>query len=291
MQDQHTKTTSRAASARPLDPVENISTQPAEKRQKGHFRRQMIATPRNGIWGTENGSCGLQTLARRREDGAIILAPALCDSWACGLCGPRKAAWFKRELAAAQSRHKLDTFMTLTVDAKSCSAEESARLITRWWDALHMRLQRARGRFSYIWAHDFLTSLELQSSELSGLWRSITGSSFIVDVQPISNERAADYLAKYCTEQATLRGQAEYRHMRGRRFYSTSRDIHFAPFRGQPAELAGDTAWRRLDVPYREMVSRLRAKGAAPIERLSVVPGCTIAAGDYELAALLGGST
>jgi hypothetical protein len=258
----------------------------------------MIAAPRDGFWGTDAGTCGTAVLVRRRPDGALVILPALCDAWACPLCGVRKAAWFKRELKAAQVRHHLDTFLTLTVNTNSVSAVASASRITKWWHTLHRSLSRDYGPFSYVWAHEhtkrgwshlhFLTTLELKPSALSSRWRHVTGDSFIVDVQPVESDRASDYLAKYCTEQATLRATPEYAHMVGKRFYSKSRDIRFAPFRNGSSD-EGASTWTRIPIPYHELVRRLRAKDGEVIQRLAVVPGCTVQADGSELAALFGG--
>jgi hypothetical protein len=292
----------RAASralARALDPVEDIRTESSEPRTKGHYRRQMIAAPRDGIWGTDAGTCGTAVLVRRRPDGSLEINPTLCDAWACPFCGVRKAAWFKRELHAAQVRHHLNTFLTLTVNTNSVSAAASASRIKEWWHTLHVGLSRDYGHSSYVWAHEhtqrgwshlhLLTTLELEPSALSTRWRHVTGDSFIVDVQPVESDRASDYLAKYCTEQATLRATPEYAHMVGKRFYSTSRDIRFQPFRNGRNPDEGASPWTRIPIPYHEIVARLRAKDAEVTQRLAVVPGCAVQAEGTELAALFGG--
>jgi hypothetical protein len=190
--------------------------------------------------------------------------------------------------------------MTLTVATTSCTAEESARFITLWWNNLHRKLNHRYGPFSYLWAHEhtkrryshlhLLGSLELEPSELSAMWLQVTGSSFIVDVQPVESARAADYLAKYCTEQATLRASPEYRHMQGKRFYSKSRDVKFADFRNQAEDIEASGEWRRLDIPYHELVRRARAAGGSEVQRLAVVPSCTLQAEDSDLARMLRGA-
>jgi hypothetical protein len=136
----------------------------------------------------------------------------------------------------------------------------------------------------------FLSTLQVERAALSTRWQHVTGDSFIVDVQPVESDRASDYLAKYCTEQATLRATPEYAHLVGKRFYSKSRDIRFAPFRNGAAADEGASTWTRIPIPYHELVSRLRAKDAEVIQRLAVVPGCTAQAEGTELAALFGGS-
>jgi hypothetical protein len=262
-----------------------------------------------------------------REDGEVLrVIPVLCDTWGCKLCGPRKAAWLIRELAAAQARHGLGFFWTLTVRVGSCSAEESSRLITRWWDNLSRRLRRQFGKFSFIWimehteagyAHlHLLVSLDLaaiapveasarradiaawldrrKAAELgsspvawslafvSNEWREVTGGSYVVDVAPVESERASKYITKYCSQQARQRAQAGYEHLQGRRFYSTSRDIQFAPFRTAGAtteRLDTDTGaieevseWRRIEVPYWEFVEAKKRSMTPAVQRVAGVP-------------------
>lgn len=274
-----------AAAAEPtcahaLDPVENISAQPSPTYEKGMYRRQYRAAARNGIWGREGATCGAGVL-EKREDGELAVIPILCDTWACPLCGPRKAAWLIRELAAAQKRYRLDYFWTLTVWTEQCAPEASYALVKHWWDNLSRRLRREHGSFSFVWIQEstkagyahlhLFTSLDVPQAELSAMWLEVTGGSFIVDVEPVSSERASSYLAKYCTEQARLRAEPGYEHLKGKRFFSKSRDVQFAPFRTEGAreevidfetgEVRHVSQWRRRDVPYWERVEHLAARG------------------------------
>lgn len=278
-----------------LDSVENIS--PRLVFAPGHYHRQYLAVARNGIWGTIAGAaCGGSCLVK--VDGSeTFIYPMLCDMWSCQLCGPRKAAWLKRQLRELLRSGRLSSFWTLTVWTETCTAEESSRLITGWWDTLGKRLRKQYGKFSYIWlmeqtkqgyAHlHLLTSLDIEQTALSSDWRDIAGA-WVVDVQPVHSDRAGDYVAKYCTQQAQQRLEPGYEHLKGRRFYSTSRDVHMEPFRAlgdrttvlneDTGELRQVSAFRRVDVPYHQLVAGYRSRGLDPIrQRLNGSPWAVLA--------------
>ena len=277
----------------PLDPDQNNSTE--VKRERGHFRRQYQTAARNGLWGTAAGTCGVRTMWRI-VDGAYRIMPAVCARWTCLLCGPMKAAWLKRELNLARQRHALDYFWTLTIWTETMPAAWSDVAITKAWNRLRTNLVRRFGPISYVWLREhtkagyahlhLLCDLPIAQADLSDLWRDATGGSYIVDVQPVESARASDYLAKYCTQEATARGEPGMEHMRGRRLFSTSRDIKFAPFKApgtriefldeETGELTMRSAYRTMSVPYWVEHERLkRAHGPPIVERLHGQPSAT----------------
>lgn len=254
------------------------------------YRRQYRAAARDGLWGEQECGCGGSVL-EKRSDGELAVIPVLCDTWACKLCGPRKAAWLIRELKLAQERYHLDYFWTLTVWTEQCTAERSYELVKYWWSLLRRRLGRAYGKFSFVWIQEstkagyahlhLFCSLDVTWAELSALWLEVTGGSYIVDVEPVESERASSYLAKYCTEQARQRAEPGYGHLKGKRFFSKSADVQFGPFRqsqGEEVEVpdhyagtvweTGETvrvkAWQRVSIPYWERVRQLRGRGLVP---------------------------
>lgn len=299
------------AHARALDPVE-IFCPPLVGLHRGMFHEQYLAAARNGIWGRAGSSCGGTCLVRQR--GVIVeLIPALCGTWSCPLCGPKKAAWLKREIQAAQVRYALSQFWTLTIGTSSCTAEASSAVLKHGWHLLHRRLVRAFGPFSYLWTHELtkagyghlhlLCSLDLAAQApadagvrwsaisswldpakaaalgntpaawalawLSQAWRECSGGSYIVDVAPVESASAGSYLAKYCTQQASLRALPGYEHLHSQRFFTKSRDVQFAPFLA-PSEDGGWVPWAR---PYWDAVGVLRSLGGvAPIQRVQGSP-------------------
>lgn len=276
----------------PLDPEENNSSQPSRAFHKGMYREQYLHAATATPWGSFGSACGKSVLVAGGEERREI-RPVLCDCWACALCGPRRAAWLKRELAAAQERYGLGYFSTLTIGTRTCSPAESDALITTAWDKLAQRITRKYGRFSYVWIREhtkkgmahlhLLMSVAVDLSWLSEAWMECTGGSWIVDVQPVESSRAGDYVAKYCTQQGRDRARPEFEHLRGRRFFSKSRDVQFAPFRGDPprvevldqetGEITATSRYSRLDVPYWAYREHLVKAGMSPIvERRLGVP-------------------
>jgi len=268
-----------------LDPVENISTAVRPAVGDGRHRRAYLAASTSEGWGEQGHTCGAQTLVHRASD-YVQIAPVLCDRWSCRLCGPRRVAWLKREIVAARPRHNLHQFWTLPLDTNGCTAPESFEHIQASWNRLRKTLVQHYGPFSYVWtveatkrgyAHlHLLTSLKISRSRLSNLWRVAARGSYIVYAEPASSERAANYLAKYCVKQATLRQSPEWAHLANKRMFSKSRDIKFAPFRG--SEGTSDKAWEVVGVPYWEMAARLRAGRPVLSQRIRGVPALTVGA-------------
>lgn len=297
---------------RPLDPLENNSrdwlSRPPEDTQvrpfeapklPGHYRRQYRAAARSSGWGRTGASCG-QAVLVAESAGAIRVMPVLCDTWACLLCGTKRAAWLMVQIRLAQVRYQLDEFWTLTIRTSTCTAAESSALVKRSWNRLRTALNDRYGKFSYIWtlehtkagyAHlHLVTSLSVRSSELSALWLKASGGSWIVDVEPVRSDRASSYLAKYCTQQARQRVEPDYVHLKGTRFFSKSRDVEFDPFRPvgervelldqETGEVTAQSAYRRIDVPYWEAVELLKGQGrVAVVERVQGVPFAVFGAG------------
>lgn len=300
-----------AVGGAPLDPVENnsntfgfvpegfsapyVGDSVRPGLLPGHYRRQYLAASRSPDWGGEGSVCGGACLVLA-VDGGLRLLPVLCDMWACKLCGPRRAAWLKREIAEARTRDKLAWFWTLTIWTKVCTPVESFRLISEAWNRVRTALVRKHGPFAYVWtvepterdyAHlHLLTSLAVERSELSRRWRAATRSeldrankstasgSWVVDVQASAGERAANYLAKYVTKQATMRRDPEWQELRGKRVFSKSAGVHFQPFRSKVEEAAGWQVWHR---PYWEAAAALRSAGVVLREQVAGVPALSVA--------------
>lgn len=272
--------------ARTLVPVENISPQLSQEPEKrlhhrGEHRERYLAVARNGVWGMVYGaSCGGGSLVKQDGESTHVY-PVLCDMWSCPMCGARKASWLKRELGLAVERLQLTSFWTLTVWTETCTPEESSRLITGWWGHLAKRLKRRHGRFSYVWimehtqrgyAHlHLLCSLHIDQQELRDTWEEVTGGSWVCEAESSDSERAAAYITKYCTKQSQQRLEPGYEHLQGRRFFSKSQDVVFAPFRGVAArtealdedtgEITTPSDYQRVDTPYWLLVRQLVARG------------------------------
>jgi len=285
-----------------LDPDKNNSNE--VKKLRGHYRRQYNETARDGLWGTAAGSCGMRTMWRS-EDGHVRIIPCLCCQWGCSMCGVMRAAWFKRELKLAVDRESLSHFWTLTIWTQTMLPQASDEKITGFWNNLRTKLSKYFGKTDFVWIREhtqkgyahlhLLSDLPISAAELSDLWRESSGGSYIVSAEPVESERAADYLAKYCTQEATARRLPGNEHLKGKRLFSKSRNITFAPFRppGQKVEHLDEesgeislrSVWKILQVPYWTEHSRLKmAHGPPIVERVIGQPGATFDTSRLELA-------
>ena len=284
----------RRAPPRRLDPVENIcksltgSEEPCPAARPvgdGRHRRAYLAAARSEGWGQAGARCGQRTMVCA-EGGTVRIAPQLCDTWACKVCGPRRVAWLKRQLGAAVERHGLEQFWTLTIWTETCTPVESFDVVTKAWHKLRTRLQQVHGRFSFVWtieatkqgyAHlHLLTSLPITRRELSDRWRQASGGSFIVETQPIASAKASNYLSKYCVQQATLRQDPAWAQLAGKRMFSKSRDVQFEPFRTRSEGAGG--AWEVWERPYWDAAAKLRSVAPVASERVAGVPSLTVRA-------------
>ena len=96
----------------------------------GRHRRAYLQAARSEGWGQAGARCGQRTMVCA-EGGTVRIAPQLCDTWACKVCGPRRVAWLKRQLGAAVERHGLDQFWTLTIWTETCTPVESFEVVAK----------------------------------------------------------------------------------------------------------------------------------------------------------------
>lgn len=260
---------STAVAIRPqCAPIGAIDYEQEARRERGYYRRRYRAFATSGGWGVEGAGCGSSVLVRYKL-GELAIMPVLCDTWACHLCGTRRAAWFKRQANRCLDEYGLAYFWTLTI-RRSDEPSRGEQIASFYrakasWNILRTNLVRDFGKFSYVWvvestkagiAHlHLLCSLDVDPSELARRWELATGDSYVVDVEPIESGRAADYLAKYITQQVGDR-PAE---LKGTRVFSKSRDVQFEPFRRKSDDAS---AWFRWSRPYWDAIGRLVQSGA-----------------------------
>jgi hypothetical protein len=146
------------------------------------------------------------------------------------VCGPKKARRLRHAIIEAALKHGMRRFLTLTLDPRHCSAEESVEYIKECWSKFRIYLGRLYGKsISFIWI------LELQKSGYAHLhilvdryihfawiqesWQAVGGGRF-VNIKLVDIHSVTAYLSKYLTKEVIL---ADYRP--GTRRYSTSRSI------------------------------------------------------------------
>ena len=241
----------------------------------------------------------------RCEDGHVRIIPCLCCQWGCSMCGVMRAAWLKRELRQAVDREGLAYFWTLTIWTETMPAQWSDKSIVAFWNLFRTRMVRWFGPTAYVWIREhtkagyahlhLLCDQPISQADVSSMWKDASGGSYIVNVEPIESDRAGDYLAKYCTQEATARRQIGNEHLKGKRLFSKSRGITFAAFRppGQKVahldeesgEITMRSVWKILQVPYWDERNRLtRAHGPPIVERIIGQPGATFDTSRPELA-------
>jgi hypothetical protein len=183
----------------------------------------------------------------------------------------------KREIQNAIERHNLTRFITLTLRTEG-SPVESYDAVTAAWNRLRTTLRARYGAFSYIWtveptqagyAHlHILTNLDIDTGELSKRWKKATGGSWRVSVGEVKSQGVASYIVKDAVRFADMRLDREWSELRGKRVFSKSQDIQFAPFRG--SKTGG--GWRVWDRPYWQAARALRDSTLVVQERTSGVP-------------------
>lgn len=178
-------------------------------------------------------SCGCWTLRGQLEDqGRAYLRYARlgCKRWTCLRCGVRKAKRLRRAIISTAIDRDLKRFLTLTLDPRTCTPEESTTYIRQCWNKFRTYLKR-KHRISI----SFITILEFQKNGYAHLhilvdryinhawiksaWQGVGGGR-IVHITQVDLHRVAGYLSKYLTKDLLTNGFKA----RQRR-YTTSRDI------------------------------------------------------------------
>lgn len=272
--------------------------------ERGHYRRQYRDHARVSSWGTEKQGCGCSVLVRLR-DGHVEVRPVLCDTWGCPICGVRRAAWLKKHVQQSVWRYRLIRFWTLTVSTQGCTAAQSYRVVKAAWNRLHAVLRKHYGAFSYVWVREttqrgyahlhVLTSLTITQRELKNRWFSASRGSHQAKVEGVTDEGAANYLAKYVSQEATERRRAWTADGERDRNYGKSGDVRFPCFRcGEehptarkeggkvvhvPCPRPDDyVAWLRWAQPYKEAVELLERVARVERAELAGVPAAVLSA-------------
>jgi len=184
-----------------------------------------------------------------------------------------RAAWLKRQLSRLVAEGTLRYFWTLTVQTDSCDVEESFYFVADAWTRLHKCLVREYGSFQYVWTREgtkrgfghlhMLTDLEISHGELSSAWLKATGTSWVVDVQPVESTRAGSYMAKYCVSEARNRPITTSGLRTRLRVYSRSKGVIFEPF-VQKGRGEGELVRR----PWRDVRRELADRGFIQHEKV-----------------------
>ena len=153
-----------------------------------------------------------------------------CKSWDCKYCGPRRAKRYRRSIAAWAEKHRLNRFVTLTLDPKKLKeGEDSTKYLNRTFAKLRSVLHRRYGKaLSYIrvleyqkngTAHFHLLLNQFIDIEwLRERWQAV-GGGWNVWIKLITIRRVVGYVTKYLTKDLLLSAP------KGSRRVTTSRNI------------------------------------------------------------------
>jgi hypothetical protein len=173
-------------------------------------------------------TCGCFSVGGPGTEGTYQAVRLNCKSWSCAYCGPRRARRLKRSIVEQSQLHGLDRFLTLTLDPKKGTPEESWDRIKKAWAKFRVSLARKVGKgFQYLWvveaqkngyAHlHILIDRYVPQAWIKHAWDAVGGGS-IVHIERSDVRKSGPYLAKYLTKgfnEGLKVGQRRYGSSRG----------------------------------------------------------------------------
>lgn len=201
--------------------------------------RIYVAPPRRGC-----GKWSLVGTIGERSEKFLRLG---CKAWKCPRCGPKKAKRVKKGIITAAQGKNLCRLLTLTLDPRRCTVEESPPYIKEVWRKMRQSFSRELGKtVEFICVMEFqqngyahlhvLLSHYVSQAWIKASWQSLGGGQ-IVDIRQVDMHRIAGYVSKYLTKEMIL-GQQTKRYRR----YTTSRGI-------QLFEKAVKGLWKIIKTP------------------------------------------
>ena len=173
-------------------------------------------------------TCGGFSLGGPGQDGTHQAVRLSCKSWTCAYCAPRRARRLKKAIVEQAQLHGLERFLTLTLDPRKGSQEESWDRIKKAWAKFRVSLTRRYGKgFQYLWvveaqkngyAHlHILIDRYVPQAWVKQAWDAVGGGS-IVFITRSDVRKTGPYLAKYLTKgfnEGLKTGQRRYGSSRG----------------------------------------------------------------------------
>jgi hypothetical protein len=176
-------------------------------------------------------SCATGTVYGPSRDypGATVYLRADCRKLSCDHCGPKKAARYRHAIADRAGEHKLQRFMTLTLDPKKIDQDQdSVTYLRKCFAKFRVYLGREFEKVSYIaivelhksgLAHlHVLVGVFIPQAWISENWQRVGGGR-IVDIRLVDIHNVSAYLSKYVTKDLLLMVPARKKRI------STSRNI------------------------------------------------------------------
>lgn len=167
----------------------------------------------------------------RDVEGGTVFIRADCRKLSCPHCGPVKAKHYRLAIAKRANEHKLQRFMTLTLDPRKIPEDQdSVSYLRACFAKFRVYLGRKYGKekVSYISivelhrsgrAHlHVLVGVYIPQEWISENWQRVGGGR-IVDIRLVDIHNVARYLSKYVTKDLLLLVPASKKRI------STSRNI------------------------------------------------------------------
>lgn len=196
--------------------------------------------------------CGTWSLRLVEWNKRNHLLRLKCKTWGCERCGPKKAKRYKYLISQAAEKHKLQRFMTLTLDPKRLNGAEPLPYLRDCWAKFRQSLRRKFGE-----SPNYICVLEFQKNGMPHLhilvdrwvrhewikeaWQSVGGGQH-VDIRFVDVHRVSRYLSKYLTKELLLSAP-----LRSRRV-TTSQNIRLSE---EDAKAVADIFKVPLDELYR----------------------------------------
>jgi len=173
-------------------------------------------------------TCGCYSVGGPGQSGTFQAVRLNCKSWSCAYCAPRRARRLKRSIVEQAQAHGLDRFLTLTLDPKKGTPEESWDRIKKAWAKFRVYLARKVGKgFQYLWvveaqkngyAHlHILLDRFVPQAWVKHAWDAVGGGSIVFIVRS-DVRRSGPYLSKYLVKgfnEGLKGGQRRYGCSRG----------------------------------------------------------------------------
>lgn len=180
-----------------------------------------------------NNFCGCWSVSGSiQHEGKSVrrFARLRCKRWSCERCGKIRLWQLRKAVIAKASELGLTRFLTLTVDHKDCSPEESVLYIRNAWNKFRTYLKRKYGKsitfISFVepqksgHAHlHILVDRYIDQQWISANWSAVGGGK-IVDIRRADIHRISRYISKYLTKSLL-----EFAFSQKYRRYTTSRNI------------------------------------------------------------------
>jgi hypothetical protein len=183
-----------------------------------------------------------------------------CKCWECDYCGPRRARRCRKSIANWAAKLGLNRFLTLTLDPKKLSGEDSTRYLRRTFAKLRSLLHREYGKaFSYICVLQYqkngtahlhiLLNRFVDVEWLRTKWQAV-GGGWNVWIEVVSIRKIVNYVSRYLSQELLLSAP------KGSRRVTTSRDIRLFE---KPTK---DPVWRLIKAP----IERIRKSFEAVLD-------------------------